>query len=172
MMDDEAALETMVRALESDHAPIAMMPYDGPPIPPEFHLDLLRDMLTETGGATASITFGTSDGMSGMFPLINVDPRTGLNLLLMTRKANVLGSITWVAIASDVDRTMVDTETGESTEGEALMVLCMAPDGPGYSKIQPYVRTADGFEWGEIEDHTATQSSGALYSLMQQLVVA
>lgn len=182
-------LQALSAALDVDGVPIVMIAYDGPPPNPDFYLDLLRMMITETGSATGCITFGTANGTSGMFPLMEIDPQTGLTLLIAMRKQNLIGSVSWVTVASDTYRRPYPLDTdpddvqkgdmelmrmlGDDTVEDVLMAVCVAPDGPGFDRLQRYRKTEAGIEWDEVEDQlTGGTHSGPMIDLMQELVTA
>lgn len=184
---EHGLLEAMAAALDADGVPMMMIPYSGPPPNAEFYLDLLRYMIERTGGATGCITFGTSDGSSGMFPLVNIDPQLGMSLLIAMRANGLIASVSWVTVASDTYRRVVDDDTdasrvqkgdmelmrmlGDTKVEDVLMVLCVAPDGPNFDLYQKYTKTETGIEWEDVRG-SDVPPSGALVELMQTLVAA
>lgn len=176
MNPSDQLLAAMTAAIEADGIPVALIPYMGEPPEAAFYLELLREMINASGSATGAITFGTTD-MSGMLPLTNVDPHTGLGLLLHMRRTGAIESVTWVVVADDTLRRTVeiDLRTNErvelSAEQDCLMVTCVTPDGPGWLAMQPYTKTPLGIVWGDIEDSDQGEA-GNLIDLMTELVTA
>lgn len=176
MNPSEQLLAAMTAAIDADGIPVALIPYQGAPPDAAFYLELMRDMINASGSATGAITFGTTD-MSGMVPLTNVDPETALGLLLHMRQNGIIETVTWVVVADDTLRRMVeiDLRTGERVETgrevDCLMATCVIPDGPGWLAMQPYTKTPLGVVWGDVEDNAQTEV-GNLVELMTELVTA
>ena len=186
--EEENVLGAMTDAINHGGIPVVMIPYAGPAPEGEFYLSLMRDMLNTSGAATGCITFGTTDGTSGMCPLVDLDPQEGLSLMLVMRQSGMLGPVAWVALASDSYRRMFEpgevdidkiqrgdieqmAKVGDAKVEEVLMVACCEPDGPGYNLAQPYRRTEAGIEYAEVETMPA-DAGGGVMTLMQELVTA
>jgi hypothetical protein len=175
MNPSEQLLAAMTAAIDADGIPVALIPYQGAPPDAEFYLELMRDMINASGSATGAITFGTTD-MSGMVPLTNVDPETALGLLLHMRQTGIIASVTWVVVADDTLRRLVEitpTKRTVSKEEDCLMVTCVVPDGPGWLAMQPYTKTPCGaVVWGEVETDHSSGDAGEVFDLMTELVTA
>lgn len=187
---DDEMMAILNAAVDAGGVPIVMAAYTGPPPAGEFYLRLMREMLIETGRVSGCIAFGTTDGHSGMFPLVEVDPQTGLSLLIEMRRADIISKINWVTVAGDAYRRVfedgeVDPDSirhgdvelmklaGDEQVEEALTAVCIAPDGPGFDLFQPYVRTEAGVEWSEVEYlPDEIKRSGEIPRLMNALVAA
>jgi len=183
--DKDQAVEAMIVALSQGESPIALADYAGPPPPAEFYLSLMREMLDDDGQAMGAVTFGTANE-SGMLPLANFDAQEALAMLIAARVVGVIPKVAWVAATSDMwHRRFTDGTTpddvrhgtleemhnaGDTSVTEALMAMCVAPDGPGYDVLQPYTRTEDGIVWGEVENLSEAEHHGALNELMTLLV--
>jgi len=184
--DDSVAV--MASAMDAGASPVAIADVVTLPPPPDHLLSLLRQMIEETGSAMGAIQFGTT-AETGMLPLGHLGPQEGLALVIAARLAGVIASVTWVALAADAyhqvapEGVSIDEatryrnlgdgfEAGDSSITEALMVLCVAPDGPGFNKVQPYVRVNDAIEWGEPFDLDHEEQYGEVHRLMNMLVLA
>lgn len=157
-------------------------PYGGPPPPPEFFLSMMREMIEFSGEAMGCISVGCGDEGTGTLPLMGVHPVEALHAVLHVRLADIIPSVNWVTMCCDTyvfQTEDVDAPRGTAREAfergdpdatEALVAMCMAPDGPGYNVQQPYVKTEAGVEWGE--PYQAITQMGEVPSLMQELVLA
>ena len=153
-------------------------PYDGPPPEPGFFLDMMREMIDFSGEALGCITVGCGDEGTGTLPLIDVHPVDALHAILHVRLGGIIPSVNWVTLCCDTyefETDDPDAQRGTATEAfkrgdpnatEALMAICVAPDGPGYNVSLPYVRTTDGVEWGE--PRKAIANLGEVAALMQR----
>lgn len=180
----EAAAEFTRLAHEHQAGALVMYPYEGPPPPASFFLNMMREMIEETGEAMGCITLGCG-AETGTLPLTDVHPVDALYALLKVRLGGLIPKVNWITVSSDTfvlkGVTEDDAQRGSAGEAflrgdpnasEALMAMCMAPDGPGYDVHQSYVRSDDGVEWGEPEDVFSDQSEGDIPSLMSQIVLA
>ena len=125
---------------------------------------------------------GCGEDGTGTLPLIDVHPVDALHAILHVRLADIIPSVNWVTVCSDTYVFATgdpNAERGTATEAfkrgdpdatEALMALCVAPDGPGYNVQQTYVRTEDGVEWGEPSQPLV--HLGEIPALMSELVLA
>lgn len=133
--------------------------YELRPPAPSFFLDMMREMIDHSGGATGCVMFGTADNMAGMIPHRG-DAIEALVGICALRSTDLFGKVVHVAIGADTYHEGVD----------ALLAVCVAPDGPTYCTVQTYTRTDEGVVWGSIEslplDHA---TAGDLPRLMRML---
>lgn len=178
----EASADLARFAYENNAGALIMYPYDGPPPPASFFLDMMKEMIEETGDAMGSMCLSTGTE-SGTLPLTDIHPVDALHAVLHGRMVGVIPKIHWVTVAfdsyvikgvgqQDVARGSASEafKRGDADAYEALCAMCVAPDGPGYDVHQAYVRSDDGIEWHEPENVRA--SDGDIPSLMNQIVLA
>ena len=180
----EAAAEFSRIAEENNAGALVMYPYNGPPPPASFFLEMMREMIDSTGEALGSVCLSTGTE-SGTLPLSNMHPVDALHAILHGRMVGVIPKIAWITVAVDtyvlkdvkdphVERGSAGAafKRGDPNATEALMACCVAPDGPGYDVQQSYVRHPHGIEWEQPEDITGNQTGGDIPSLMHQIVLA
>jgi hypothetical protein len=141
------------------------------PPSPDSLLAMMREAIVEDPEQNALIIVGT-EGKSTLIPCIAVTPAEALSLL-----PGMFDSIDWVAIVSDTYRLVTHSDerpvlapgqlgemfaAGDPRVKEAIMVFCLAPDGPSYSKQQTYTRTDGEIVWEEPVDYPLEETSGAL----------
>ena len=145
----EASSEFARLAYEHGGGALVFHPYEGPPPPPEFFLDMMRMMIDTSGSALGCITVGCGHEGTGTLPLIDVHPVDALHAILHVRLADIIPSVNWIALCCDTyefETADPNAERGTATEAfkrgdpdatEALMAICVAPDGPGYNISSP-----------------------------------
>lgn len=147
--------------------------------PPEWQwlLKSMRSMMDEDGDGLG-IVMAATPTQALMVPAPN-GPKDPLTLLLLMRAIGQIDSICWVAVAFDSYVRSAEDDGLSPTEAfeqglpdarEALMAICVAPDGPGFDVQQTYTRTPEGIEWDEPE--SLKSQSGRLVDLMHQVVIA
>jgi hypothetical protein len=179
----KAALGLTVMAHEQGAGALIFAPYGGSPPPAEFFLVMMRDMIEATGGATGCIIVGSGDE-AGMLPLLDIHPADALHAIVHLRLAREIEKVDWVALAMDTWDFITDDATlgrgsakaafeeGNPDASEALKVICVAPDGPGYDVTQRYRREDGVVEWEEPEHTYSSVSGGDIPALMNELVLA
>jgi hypothetical protein len=177
----EVASELAKMAYEHGAGALVFHPYAGPPPPAEFFLSMMREMIDASGAALGCITVGCGHEGTGTLPLVDVHPVDALHAIVHVRLAGVIPSVNWVTVCSDTYVFTTDDPTaergtaseafkrGDPDATEALMAICIAPDGPGYNIRQPYVRGEEGVEWGEPQQSDAQM--GDVPALMNELVL-
>lgn len=181
----QAAVGLTQMAHEAGGAALIMHPYGGPPPPAEFFLTMMRVMVETSGDAMGCICIGAGDD-AGMLPLVDIHPVDALHEVLHVRLAKGIPKVDWVTLSIDsydlfltdqnderiAKGAMAAFEAGDPDASEALKVICVAPDGPGYDVTQRYVRTGDAIEWEEPEATESIVSIGEMGLLMNELVLA
>lgn len=153
-----------------------------PPPEWEWMLENLRTMINDDGEALGMVLAATATETL-MIPA-PAGPHDPLRLLVAMVQSGRLGSICWVAVASDTYVRDGDMSIGSDgltpTEAfkrglpgskEAILATCLAPDGPGFDVQQTYVRTPEGIEWAEPHQFPHS-NQGALVDLMHAVVEA
>lgn len=191
MPEEGSAEHEMIDALTPEimsGQAIAAMVSDTPnTTPPEWRwmVQTLRDTIETDGEALGMVLAGT-DTQHLMIPTPQ-GPENPIKMLIMMRRGGSIGSINWVAVVSDTYTRTVDSMTGEyPSDGisaseafkrgmpgaaEAVLALCVAPDGPGYNVHLPYHRTPEGIVWDEPEEFPPAMG-GHLTRLMNAAVLA
>jgi hypothetical protein len=179
----EAAAAVTRMAHDHGAGALVLHPYAGPPPPADFFLSLMREMIEADGDAMGCITIGCENDETGMLPLIDVHPTDALHAILHARMEGLLPKINWVTLAVDTYVFLTDDpvkgagsardafQAGDPDAHEALVALCVAPDGPGYDVHQTYERDGALIEWGEPDAMQALFSSGDVPFLMNELVL-
>jgi hypothetical protein len=151
-----------------------------PPPTGEWVLQTLRT-LVEAEGETIGMVLAATDHQALMIPAPQ-GPSDPIKMLYIMRKTGALDSINWVACGADTYvRTLAGMsdglgateafKAGKEDASEALMAICVAPDGPGYDYEQRYLRTPGGIVWEEPERLENGLSYG-LVQMMQEVVLA
>ena len=146
-----------------------------PPPSPEFILSTLRTGLEAAGEVLNLVIVGTAtETMMCPTPL---HPLKVFAVLAAMRAGGKVGPLSWIAVGIDTyvrsdypPDGLTPTEAFEKglpDAGEALTVMCVAPDGPGYYYEHHYTRTPGGFVFDdEVIDHTSHERIDPMYDAM------
>lgn len=176
----------MADALAEGAALAVMVSEASGQVPPDWRwlLGSMRSMMDEDGDGLG-IVMAATPTQALMVPAPN-GPKDPLTLLLLMRAIGQIDSICWVAVAFDSYVRSAEDASGSTDDGlspteafeqglpdarEALMAICVAPDGPGFDVQQTYTRTPEGIEWDEPDPNMKNQG-GRLVDLMHEVVIA
>lgn len=155
--------------------------------PPEWQalLETMREII-ESEGDSIGMVLAATNCQSLMIPA-PCGPTDPIKMVYLMRKTGVMDSVNWVACVADTYVRTVDAidgngdpsdgisateafEAGMPDAREALLAICVAPDGPGFHMQQCYLRTPEGIVWEEPEPLTNVGSG--MVALMNEVVLA
>ena len=181
---DEIPEEIAAAILDSDTTAIIASDLQGAPPPkPDFILQNMRAAL-DTDGYVLNVILAATADLALMSPAPD-DLTPSLGALMMLRVSEQIGPLAWIAVGMDIyiregDAWKVDGvspaeafKRGLPGSGEALVAMCVAPDGPGYYVEQRYTRTPEGpIVFAEPEEHTVSPRAGDVLDVLRVAVQA
>lgn len=156
---------------------------NAPPTAEEL-MATMQGMLIEDPEQNAMIFLGADD-QDIVMPCTE-HPTDMLAVLEQAIRNGILPSPHWIAILSDSYSIVVPEgeempamrpgllgelfEAGDPRVKEAILAVCIAPDGPSYSKQQSYTKAAGTFVWDEIRDMPTKDMGGAIANGMRRIL--
>ena len=147
-----------------------------PPWTPEEALDLCRAHV-EGGQFSGLFLVGMPDG-NAVIPCFETPQATAAMIGLQVM-AGKMAHPNWIIFLADTyhfvsSRPVMPAESrqslfeaGDPEVSEAVVAICVSPDGPSYEAIQLYTRDGDEVEWGDIvTTTTVAEMGGRVYDLM------
>lgn len=122
-----------------------------------------RPLIEGNEQAVMLLLVGETEGEPDIYAIQAVDapPRLALEALLAQRKEAGRPAARWVVLNSEIwirEGPRINDEPG--TGEDAMMIVGVEPDGPGYALIQRFTRAPGGVVWSDVQSAPLSGRNG------------